>query len=355
MSEITVIIGLGLIMGLVLVLPFSVRWVEEELEAFLLVMGCLAVTMSGLWNWHLVGEALTEPVKISAAVLVFGLLFRWCRDVIRNRVSQLARGLGLPYFLFALVVGLGIISSVVTAIIAALVLVEVISGLRIARDKERSIVIVACFSIGLGAALTPIGEPLSTIATAKLSGPPHSAGFFFLARLLWPWIVTGIVLLGLLAAGFVGRQVSMEEGLTEDAPESYPDITIRAAKVYAFVAALLLLGHGFAPLIDRYLVRMPEAALYWVNMVSAVLDNATLAAAEISPLMSLAKIQFLLMGLLISGGMLIPGNIPNIICARKLGITSREWAGLGVPLGLALMLAYFVFLQLATKSAGSVP
>ncbi|HWR21369.1 MAG TPA: DUF1646 family protein, partial [Verrucomicrobiae bacterium] len=76
MSEITVIIGLGLIMGLVLVLPFSVRWVEEELEAFLLVMGCLAVTMSGLWSRHLVGEALTEPVKISAAVLVFGLLFR---------------------------------------------------------------------------------------------------------------------------------------------------------------------------------------------------------------------------------------------------------------------------------------
>lgn len=98
MSEITVIIGLGLIMGLVLVLPFSVRWVEEELEAFLLVMGCLAVTMSGLWSRHLVGEALTEPVKISAAVLVFGLLFRWCRDVIRNRVSQLARGLGLRIF-----------------------------------------------------------------------------------------------------------------------------------------------------------------------------------------------------------------------------------------------------------------
>ena len=76
MSEITVIIGLGLIMGLVLVLPFSVRWVEEELEAFLLVMGCLAVTMSGLWGWHLIREALTEPVKISAAVLVFGFLFR---------------------------------------------------------------------------------------------------------------------------------------------------------------------------------------------------------------------------------------------------------------------------------------
>ncbi len=350
MSEITIIIGLGLIMGLVLVLPFSVRWVEEELEAFLLVMGCLAVTMSGLWSRHLVGEALTEPMKISAAVLVFGLLFRWCRDVIRNRVSRLTRRLGLPYFLFTLVVGLGIVSSVVTAIIAALVLVEVISGLRMERDKERSIVIIACYSIGLGAALTPIGEPLSTIATAKLSGPPHFAGFSFLAGLLWPWVVAGIVLLGLLAAVSVGRRVRMEEGLIEDAPESYPDITIRAAKVYAFVAALLLLGHGFTPLVDRYLIQTPEAALYWLNMGSAVLDNATLAAAEISPLMSRAKIQFLLMGLLISGGMLIPGNIPNIICAGKLRITSREWAAIGVPLGLILMLAYFVFLQIAARS-----
>lgn len=67
-------------------------------------------------------------------------------------------------------------------------------------------------------------------------------------------------------------------------------------------------------------------------MVSAVSDNATLAAAEISPLMSPAKIRFVLMGLLISGGILIPGNIPNIICAGKLGIKTREWVeGLGRP------------------------
>lgn len=355
MSEIAVIIGLGLIMGMVLVLPFSVRWVEEELEVFLLVMGCLAVTMSGLWSRHLIGEVLTEPIKISAAVLVFGVLFRQCRDFIRHRVSRLARGVGLPYFLFTLVVGLGIISSVVTAIIAALILVEVISGLRMERDKERSIVIVACYSIGLGAVLTPIGEPLSTIATAKLSGPPHSAGFFFLAKLLWPWVVAGILFLGLLAAGFGGRQVSTAESLTEDVPESYLTITLRAVRVYAFVAALLLLGHGFAPVVDRYLVVMPESVLYWVNMVSAVLDNATLAAAEISPLMSVSKIQFLVMGLLISGGMLIPGNIPNIICAGKLGIKSREWARLGVPLGLILLLLYFILLQIAPGSIGPSP
>lgn len=35
-----VVAGLALIMALVLLLPFSVKRVEEELEIFLLVMGC---------------------------------------------------------------------------------------------------------------------------------------------------------------------------------------------------------------------------------------------------------------------------------------------------------------------------
>jgi predicted cation transporter len=63
--------------------------------------------------------------------------------------------------------------------------------------------------------------------------------------------------------------------------------------------------------------------------------------------MSEGKIVFLLMGLLISGGMLIPGNIPNIICASKLGIKSREWAVFAAPLGAVLMLVYFAVLMLA--------
>ena len=42
------------------------------------------------------------------------------------------------------------------------------------------------------------------------------------------------------------------------------------------------------------------------------------------------------------GGMLIPGNIPNIISAGKLGITSLEWARVGVPLGLALNALFYV-------------
>jgi predicted cation transporter len=46
--------------------------------------------------------------------------------------------------------------------------------------------------------------------------------------------------------------------------------------------------------------------------------------------------------LLISGGMLIPGNIPNIVAAGKLKIRSREWALVALPIGAVLLVVYFV-------------
>jgi predicted cation transporter len=110
------------------------------------------------------------------------------------------------------------------------------------------------------------------------------------------------------------------------------------------VMALLLLGGGMKIIIDKYFTAIPSEVLFWVNMVSAILDNATLTAAEIAPSLTLAQITAALMGLLIAGGMLIPGNIPNIISASKLGITSKEWARLGIPLGVVVMLIYFVWI-----------
>jgi predicted cation transporter len=60
--------------------------------------------------------------------------------------------------------------------------------------------------------------------------------------------------------------------------------------------------------------------------------------------MPLQTIKDLLLGLLIAGGMLIPGNIPNIICAGKLSIRSKEWAKFGIPVGLAIMIGVFIAL-----------
>ncbi|GAB6116535.1 hypothetical protein JCM16816_01320 [Thermoanaerobacter brockii subsp. lactiethylicus] len=50
------------------------------------------------------------------------------------------------------------------------------------------------------------------------------------------------------------------------------------------------------------------------------------------------------MGMLISGGMLIQGNIPNIISAGKLKIKSTERARIAVPLGAILLIVYYIVL-----------
>jgi predicted cation transporter len=98
-------------------------------------------------------------------------------------------------------------------------------------------------------------------------------------------------------------------------------------------------------MVARFLMGLSPDILYWINTVSAALDNATLAAVEVSPSMPPETLRHVLMGLLLAGIMLIPGNLPNIIVASKLGIKSSEWAKWGFPLGLLLMVNYFWMLK----------
>ena len=124
--------------------------------------------------------------------------------------------------------------------------------------------------------------------------------------------------------------------------ESYREVIKWCIKIFVFVAALVLLGESFSVLIEKYFIKLDPWVLYWINTVSAILDNATLAAAEIGPALSVSQIKVILISLMISGGMLIPGNIPNIIAADKLHIGMREWARVAVPIGLVLLSVYFV-------------
>jgi predicted cation transporter len=161
--------------------------------------------------------------------------------------------------------------------------------------------------------------------------------------MLGNYIFSGIPLYGILGVFFLGKtDIKEHEMESADYNEIIKDVIMRAVKVYVFIAALVLLGGGFKPIIFEYFIQVPSVALYWINMVFAVLDNATLAASEIGSALSEFQIKSVLMGLLISGGMLILGNIPNIISASKLGITSKEWAKLGLPLGLVSMILYFL-------------
>ena len=334
-------LGLLGVLTLVLVLPFSVRHVEEELEAFLLVMGAVAVSVSGQWSRRLVLAMLTDPLALTAAVLVAGAAFR----VLRSRVSSWVRSgqerWGAGPLAFVLVLGLGLGSALFTAIVAALVLAEALSALRLPRAVEVRLAILACFAIGLGSGLTPLGGPLAAIAVSRLRGAPYHADFWFLTQSLGLVALAVIAALAIAGAWVAKGPASQAPGLTEDHPESWGDLGKRVLKVYLFVAGLVLLGQGFAPAAEQWLLSLSGGLLYWANMASAVLDNATLAAAEVGPQVPPDKLRALLLGLSLSGGMLIPGNVPNIVCAAKLRIGAKEWARFGVPVGLGLMLIVY--------------
>lgn len=332
-------IGLVVILILVLFLPFSVKKVEHNLEIFLFVMGVAAASISGMMNLHLVEKALIDPITITLAVLIAGLVCKWGQVQLERSILWMNKILSPRIFFGLTVIILGLASSIITAIIAAIVLVIIINVLPLDRKSEIRFTVLACFSIGLGAALTPIGEPLATITISKLN-----EDFFYLLKLIGPEVIPAVVIFGILTFILVKPQDSEDSLTAEQKVESYKEILIRSAKIYLFVMGLTFLGHGFEPLINEYILGLHPMLLYWINMISAILDNATLAAAEISPAMDQATIQAVLMGLIISGGMLIPGNIPNIIAAGKLNITSKEWASFGVPVGLITMAVYFVVL-----------
>lgn len=336
--------GLAAIMILVLTLPFSVKKIEEELEIFLFVMGVFAATISGVWDWHLVEEGFREPFFISATVLCVGFLFKRFRDFIKKTILRCVEVCGHRKSIFMVILILGLMSSVITAIIAALVLSQISANMHLTRRNELKFIVYGCFAIGLGAALTPIGEPLATIAVAKLKGAPHHADFFFLLRLLWIWIVPGVVFLAFLGSRMPAHHESKKEEHIEK--ETYNSIMMRAGRVYLFIMGLIFLGAGVKPLAEITIALIPREGLYWINIISAVLDNATLVAAEMVPSMSQDTIVFLLMGLIVSGGLLIQGNIPNIICASKIKIKSKEWAKTALPIGVFLLVFYFILLEI---------
>ena len=146
-----------------LFIPFLFKKAEEELEFFLFVCGIIAVSVSGLWSGHLLLEAVKEPVMISAAVLILGFLFKRFGGGLNAFVHRAEKSVGPRWFLFFFALFLGLCSSLITAIIAALLAAEVIKGLRLDERQKVRLTVYVCFAVGLGAVLTPVGEPLSTI------------------------------------------------------------------------------------------------------------------------------------------------------------------------------------------------
>ncbi|HXZ24312.1 MAG TPA: DUF1646 family protein, partial [Methanomassiliicoccales archaeon] len=159
-----VAIGLFAVLALVLVLPFKFKVVEKNLEIFFLIMGVAAMTISGLWSWGVVEEALTAPVIISGIpigifqiVLLAGLLIFYFSKQFYGGIHRLSTALGPKAFIFVIIVFLGLVSSIISVIVTSVVLAEIILATPYRRSHKIELTIVTCFALGLGAALTPLG------------------------------------------------------------------------------------------------------------------------------------------------------------------------------------------------------
>ena len=116
-----IVLGLSAVALVVLVLPFLIKKVEENLEPFFLVMGLLAVTVSGLWQGRLVLEALRAPVMIGRlplgifqVVLLVGLLVHYFNKPFTAAILKMAHRLGPFLFIFLLILVFGILSSIIS-------------------------------------------------------------------------------------------------------------------------------------------------------------------------------------------------------------------------------------------------
>ena len=237
-------------------------------------------------------------------------------------------------------------SSLVSVTVSALILAEVLKVVNLERTATVRITVFACYAIGLGAVLTPLAEPLGLSINNALSGPPHYADFFFLLKHFFWWIAPAVLLLS-AAAGFSARNAgtTLQMHIRED-KETYASMLRRTLHIYMFVAALNLISTGLRPLAQSTITHLGGKVLFLANAVSVIIDNATLAAIEIVPSISMNDLVYMVIGLAAFGSMLVQGNLPNIVAAEKLGIKSREWASVAVPTGLVLMGGYFIILSI---------
>jgi len=131
-----------------------------------------------------------------------------------------------------------------------LLLVELVSALKLNRQTEIKYRNYCLFCDRSCAALTPVGEPLSTIVIkTKLQ-----ENFWYLFNEIGKYIIPGVIALGILSMFFVGQKEKAKDTLTAaEEKETLKDVGIRAFKVYIFVMALVFLGIGFTPIIEWYI------------------------------------------------------------------------------------------------------
>jgi len=329
---------------LLIALPILSKKVEHNLELFFLAMAVAGATLEGLWSWHLLKEALLHPVAvyqpgigyipigITQVVLAAGLVFY----ALRHKMAEKADALARPAVIAGLIFGLGLSSSVISAVVAAAIMAELLGFANAPHAYKARAAVYGAFAIGAGAALLPIGEPLSTIAVAKLK-----QGFFFLVDVLFDAVFIIVAFFALYAYFSLKRLRQPGVEVVPYEPELKEVIT-RAVKIFIFIFALTILGEFFKPLAVA-VAELGREYLYVFGLLSAVADNATLVAALVTPEMAVETLRSFIISLVIAGGLTIPGNVPNIVMAGVLKIGFKEWIKLALPVGIAVFIAIGIY------------
>jgi len=326
------------ILLLLLIGPIGIHFIEQNIEIYVFIIGIVATLVGPGFDRHLVLKAGEEPILITLAVIIAGILFSFFRHRLDRAFVRLRRRMRRPLLAALATFVLAVLAGIITAIVAALVLVEMVRLLHLQGEARTRMTVAACFAIGLGAALTRVGEPLSGLAASALNLP-----FMGLFQLLVGLVIPGVAAASALA-GWFARGDYHDAAVGVHVRETPLAAIIQGVKVYVFVAGLVLVSDAYAPIATRLVSALSNDALFWINTVSAVLDNATLVALEVHN-MSLPRAREAIIALLVSGGMLIPGNIPNVISAGALRIGSGAWARIGIPIGLAGLGIYFALLK----------
>ena len=108
------------ILVLLLFGPIAVAKIEHNIELYCLALGVLATLLGAGFTRELVSEALHEPVAISVAVMVAAFLFGRTRRTLDRVFRRLRKRVSRPVLTAASIFAIASISSVITAIVAAL-------------------------------------------------------------------------------------------------------------------------------------------------------------------------------------------------------------------------------------------
>jgi predicted cation transporter len=242
-------VELGLIPIFVAVLlgPLLVKKIEQNIEAFLFLMGVCAVAISRSWHISLVEEAAGEPiiVGIVLSVLLSGLIAHYLGPhFLRGINDTLQDGITMKVIFLEMIVVLGLSAIIITPILPFFLLVEVANHLPLTRRVRANLTVLASFSIFLGALLALVETPHSAIAIAKMQGalPPANVLPLELQSL---YIMLFILALGLIGTFFTGEWVITMETRTKEGGAALRNMAVWSARVCMFVGALLLIGVAF--------------------------------------------------------------------------------------------------------------